>query len=125
MISRLHAGLLEERGLCLRERPFVLPSCGCPSGLLALIPLSFPPGKQRGRCPKPPKAMCDLTSAVIKISSDSSSDSEAGLESDFNSSPESLFENDDVILIERTPNGFAYEDPGEGCLAISPGGTLI
>ncbi|XP_060088845.1 protein strawberry notch homolog 2 isoform X1 [Heteronotia binoei] len=68
--------------------------------------------KQRGRCPKPPKALCDPTSAIIKISSDSSSDSEAGLESDFNSSPESLFENDDVIIVEHTPNGFAYEDPG-------------
>uniref|UniRef100_A0ACB8F257 Protein strawberry notch 2 n=1 Tax=Sphaerodactylus townsendi TaxID=933632 RepID=A0ACB8F257_9SAUR len=68
--------------------------------------------KQRGRCPKPPKAMCDLTSPIIKISSDSSSDSEVGLESDFNSSPESLFDNDDVIIVERAPNGFMCEDPG-------------
>ncbi|XP_054836062.1 protein strawberry notch homolog 2 isoform X2 [Eublepharis macularius] len=68
--------------------------------------------KQRGRCPKAPKAMCDLTSAIIKISSDSSSDSEAGMESDFNSSPESLVENDDVIIIERAPNGFVCEDQG-------------
>nr|XP_056723637.1 protein strawberry notch homolog 2 [Euleptes europaea] len=72
--------------------------------------------KQRGRCPKPPKALCDLTSAVIKISSDSSSDSEAGLESDFNSSPESLFDNDDVIFVERTSNGFVCDDPGSSYL---------
>lgn len=53
-------------------------------------------------------------SNIIKISSDSSSDSEGVLESDFNSSPESLFENDDVIFVERTTNGFACDDRGEG-----------
>ncbi|XP_053156110.1 protein strawberry notch homolog 2 isoform X2 [Hemicordylus capensis] len=67
--------------------------------------------KQRGRCPKAPKATCDLASNIIKISSDSSSDSEGALESDFNSSPESLVENDDVIFVDRT-NGFACEDRG-------------
>ncbi|KAJ6655162.1 hypothetical protein lerEdw1_005640 [Lerista edwardsae] len=68
--------------------------------------------KQRVRCAKAPKATCDLMSNVIKISSDSSSDSEGVLESDFNSSPESLFENDDVIFVERTTNGFACDDRG-------------
>ncbi|XP_061457089.1 protein strawberry notch homolog 2 isoform X2 [Rhineura floridana] len=70
--------------------------------------------KQRVRVTKVPKN-CDLTSSssIIKISSDSSSDSEGGMESDFNSSPESLFENDDVIFIERTTtNGYACEDRG-------------
>lgn len=68
--------------------------------------------KQRVRCAKAPKATCDLMSNIIKISSDSSSDSEGGLESDFNSSPESLFENDDVIFVDRTTNGFACDDRG-------------
>ncbi|XP_042335737.1 protein strawberry notch homolog 2 isoform X2 [Sceloporus undulatus] len=70
--------------------------------------------KQRVRCgTKVPKSTYDLTSTFIKISSDSSSDSEPGLESDFNSSPESLFDNDDVIVVEPGPtNGFVCEDRG-------------
>uniref|UniRef100_A0A803YS93 Protein strawberry notch homolog 2 n=1 Tax=Meleagris gallopavo TaxID=9103 RepID=A0A803YS93_MELGA len=44
--------------------------------------------KQRGRCPKAVKGMCDPM-GVIKISDDSSTDSDMGLDSDFNSSPES------------------------------------
>nr|XP_020649832.1 protein strawberry notch homolog 2 isoform X1 [Pogona vitticeps] len=76
--------------------------------------------KQRVRGgPKAAKPTCDFgntffSGAVIKISSDSSSDSEPGLESDFNSSPESLFENDDVVLVERSPaNGcFLGEERG-------------
>ncbi|XP_060131316.1 protein strawberry notch homolog 2 isoform X4 [Zootoca vivipara] len=70
--------------------------------------------KQKGRGAKFPKS-CDLTtSGVIKISSDSSSDSEGGMESDFNSSPESLFENDDVIF-----NGYACDDRGNTSLQNS------
>ncbi|XP_028569146.2 protein strawberry notch homolog 2 isoform X1 [Podarcis muralis] len=70
--------------------------------------------KQKGRGAKFPKS-CDLTSSsVIKISSDSSSDSEGGMESDFNSSPESLFENDDVIF-----NGYACDDRGNTSLQNS------
>ncbi|XP_063003166.1 protein strawberry notch homolog 2 isoform X2 [Elgaria multicarinata webbii] len=76
--------------------------------------------KPRIRClAKVSKPAYDLasTGVVIKISSDSSSDSEPGMESDFNSSPESLFENDDVIFVERITtsaavNGFAGEDRG-------------
>ncbi|XP_062816379.1 protein strawberry notch homolog 2 isoform X2 [Anolis carolinensis] len=70
--------------------------------------------KQRVRCgTKVPKSAYDLSSTCIKISSDSSSDSEPGMESDFNSSPESLFDNDDVILVERgSTNGLACEDRG-------------
>lgn len=48
--------------------------------------------------------------AVIKISDDSSTDSDMGLDSDFNSSPESVFETDDVIFVEHTYNGFTAED---------------
>ncbi|XP_060641049.2 protein strawberry notch homolog 2 isoform X1 [Anolis sagrei] len=70
--------------------------------------------KQRVRCgTKVPKSTYDPSSTCIKISSDSSSDSEPGIESDFNSSPESLFDNDDVILVERgSTNGLACEDRG-------------
>ncbi|XP_075592491.1 protein strawberry notch homolog 2 isoform X1 [Balearica regulorum gibbericeps] len=65
--------------------------------------------KPRGRCAKAPKMMYD-PAPVIKISDDSSTDSDVGLDSDFNSSPESVFETDDVIFIEHTYNGFAAED---------------
>uniref|UniRef100_A0A8C9FCS3 Protein strawberry notch homolog 2 n=1 Tax=Pavo cristatus TaxID=9049 RepID=A0A8C9FCS3_PAVCR len=60
--------------------------------------------KQRGRCPKALKGMCDPV-GVIKISDDSSTDSDMGLDSDFNSSPESVLETDDVIFIEHAFNG--------------------
>lgn len=66
--------------------------------------------------------MCDLT-GVIKISDDSSTDSDMGLDSDFNSSPESMFETDDVIFVEHTFNGFAGEDrseQGRAGLAAAP-----
>ncbi|GAB0200793.1 protein strawberry notch 2 [Grus japonensis] len=65
--------------------------------------------KPRGRCAKAPKMMYD-PAAVIKISDDSSTDSDMGLDSDFNSSPESVFETDDVIFVEHTYNGFTAED---------------
>lgn len=67
--------------------------------------------KQKGRCAKAPRCLYDLV-GVIKISDDSSTDSDMGLESDFNSSPESLFDGDDVIFVEHTYNGFACEDRG-------------
>ncbi|XP_067415261.1 protein strawberry notch homolog 2 isoform X2 [Emydura macquarii macquarii] len=67
--------------------------------------------KQKGRCAKALKGLYDVA-GVIKISDDSSTDSEVGLDSDFNSSPESLFDNDDVIFVEHTFNGFASEDRG-------------
>ncbi|XP_065434480.1 protein strawberry notch homolog 2 isoform X1 [Chrysemys picta bellii] len=67
--------------------------------------------KQKGRCAKALKGMYDMA-GVIKISDDSSTDSEVGLDSDFNSSPESLFDNDDVIFVEQTYNGFTPEDRG-------------
>ncbi|XP_074834764.1 protein strawberry notch homolog 2 isoform X3 [Carettochelys insculpta] len=65
--------------------------------------------KQKGRCAKALKGTYDMAS-VIKISDDSSTDSDMGLDSDFNSSPESLFDSDDVIFVEHTYNGFASDD---------------
>ncbi|XP_010187288.1 PREDICTED: protein strawberry notch homolog 2 [Mesitornis unicolor] len=64
--------------------------------------------KPRGRCAKSLKGVCD-PAGVIKISDDSSTDSDMGLDSDFNSSPESVFETDDVIFVEHTYNGFTAE----------------
>lgn len=49
---------------------------------------------------------------VIKISDDSSTDSDMGLDSDLTSSPESLLETDDVIFVDYT-GGCTGEDRGE------------
>ncbi|XP_070787967.1 protein strawberry notch homolog 2 [Pituophis catenifer annectens] len=48
---------------------------------------------------------------IIKISSESSTDSEPGLESDFNSSPESLVEMEDVASRYKPINGAMCNDP--------------
>ncbi|KAJ7412222.1 Protein strawberry notch 2 [Willisornis vidua] len=64
-------------------------------------------GRPRGRCSKAFRGLCDQ--GVIKISDDSSTESDMGLDSDFNSSPESLHESDDVIYVEPTYNGCAAE----------------
>lgn len=47
---------------------------------------------------------------MIRISDDSSTDSDAGLDSDFNSSPESLVD-DDVVIVEAA--GLPVDDRGE------------
>lgn len=57
-------------------------------------------GKPRGRQPKMAKPLVD-TSGVINISDDSSSDSD-GIDTDSNSSPDSLQDNDDVIFVTQT-----------------------
>ncbi|KAM4575108.1 strawberry notch homolog 2b isoform 2-T2 [Fundulus diaphanus] len=57
-------------------------------------------GKPRGRQPKMPKHTVD-SGGVINISDDSSSDSE-GMDTDSNSSPDSLQDNDDVIFVNHT-----------------------
>lgn len=49
---------------------------------------------------------------VIRISDDSSTESDAGLDSDFNSSPESLVD-DDVVIVDAT--GLPTEDRGGAC----------
>eukprot|EP00066_Takifugu_rubripes_P023731 XP_011612997.1 PREDICTED: protein strawberry notch homolog 2 isoform X2 [Takifugu rubripes] len=56
--------------------------------------------KPRGRQPKVPKHNVD-SGGVINISDDSSSDSD-GMETDSNSSPDSLLDNDDVIFVNHT-----------------------
>ncbi|PWA20906.1 hypothetical protein CCH79_00007335, partial [Gambusia affinis] len=57
-------------------------------------------GKPRGRQAKMPKHTVD-SGGVINISDDSSSDSE-GMDTDSNSSPDSLQDNDDVIFVNHT-----------------------
>ncbi|XP_013123200.1 si:ch73-63e15.2 isoform X2 [Oreochromis niloticus] len=56
--------------------------------------------KPRGRQPKVPKHSVD-NSGVINITDDSSSDSD-GIDTDSNSSPDSLLDNDDVIFVNQT-----------------------
>ncbi|KAM8890033.1 strawberry notch homolog 2b isoform 1-T1 [Synchiropus picturatus] len=56
--------------------------------------------KPRGRHPKVPKHTVD-SGGVINISDDSSSDSD-GMDTDSNSSPDSLLDNDDVIFVNHT-----------------------
>lgn len=65
-------------------------------------------GKPRGRQPKVPKHNVD-SGGVINISDDSSSDSD-GMETDSNSSPDSLLDNDDVIFVNHT-NGQTGSPP--------------
>uniref|UniRef100_A0A4W6DA11 Protein strawberry notch homolog 2 n=1 Tax=Lates calcarifer TaxID=8187 RepID=A0A4W6DA11_LATCA len=57
-------------------------------------------GKPRGRQPKVPKHTVD-SGGVINITDDSSSDSD-GMDTDSNSSPDSLLDNDDVIFVNQT-----------------------
>lgn len=51
----------------------------------------------RGRGAKAPRLACEVA-GVIRISDDSSTESDAGLDSDFHSSPESVLDDDVVIL---------------------------
>ncbi|XP_076009520.1 strawberry notch homolog 2b isoform X2 [Genypterus blacodes] len=57
--------------------------------------------KPRGRQPKFPKHAVVDSGGVINISDDSSSDSD-GMDTDSNSSPDSLLDNDDVIFVNHT-----------------------
>lgn len=57
-------------------------------------------GKPKGRQPKVPKHTVD-SGGVINISDDSSTDSD-GMDTDSNSSPDSLLDNDDVIFVNHT-----------------------
>ncbi|XP_074524049.1 strawberry notch homolog 2b isoform X2 [Halichoeres trimaculatus] len=56
--------------------------------------------KPKGRQPKVPKHTVD-SGGVINISDDSSTDSD-GMDTDSNSSPDSLLDNDDVIFVNHT-----------------------
>uniref|UniRef100_A0A671UA67 Protein strawberry notch homolog 2 n=1 Tax=Sparus aurata TaxID=8175 RepID=A0A671UA67_SPAAU len=71
--------------------------------------------KPRGRQPKVPKHTVD-SGGVINISDDSSSDSD-GIDTDSNSSPDSLLDNDDVIFVNHTSCQTArIEDMKQGLL---------
>ncbi|XP_054459233.1 protein strawberry notch homolog 2 isoform X2 [Anoplopoma fimbria] len=71
--------------------------------------------KPRGRQPKVPKHTVD-SGGVINISDDSSSDSD-GMDTDSNSSPDSLLDNDDVIFVNHTSCQTArIEDMKQGLL---------
>ncbi|CAL8308513.1 unnamed protein product [Lota lota] len=71
--------------------------------------------KPRGRQPKQSKHTVD-SGGVINISDDSSSDSD-GMDTDSNSSPDSLLDNDDVIFVNHTSYHAArIEDMKHGLL---------
>lgn len=63
--------------------------------------LDIKSGKPKGRQPKVPKHTSVDSGGVINISDDSSSDSD-GMDTDSNSSPDSLLDNDDVIFVNHT-----------------------
>lgn len=67
--------------------------------------------KKRGK-PRSGKMSRGECVGLIRNSEESSSDSECVLDSDFNSSPESLQDNDDVIFVEHTFNGLIVPDRG-------------
>ncbi|KAM6219700.1 protein strawberry notch homolog 2 [Rhynchocyon petersi] len=80
--------------------------------------------KRRPRCrgTKAPRLVCEAA-GVIRISDDSSTESDPGLDSDFNSSPESLVD-DDVVIVDaislpvddRGPPGPPCPLQGQGIL---------
>ncbi|KAK2086838.1 hypothetical protein P7K49_032745 [Saguinus oedipus] len=76
------------------------------------LTLSSPAGRPRGRGAKAPRLACEVA-GVIRISDDSSTESDAGLDSDFNSSPESLVD-DDVVIVDAI--GLPSDDRGPLCL---------
>uniref|UniRef100_A0A8C5KZ57 Protein strawberry notch homolog 2 n=1 Tax=Jaculus jaculus TaxID=51337 RepID=A0A8C5KZ57_JACJA len=89
---------------------------------LSLIQKHFPSGRRRrdrggtskrkrrprGRNSKVPRLALEAA-GVIRISDGSSTESDAGLDSDFNSSPESLVD-DDVVIVDAT--GIPMDDRG-------------
>ncbi|XP_058584567.1 protein strawberry notch homolog 2 isoform X1 [Neofelis nebulosa] len=67
--------------------------------------------RPRGRGAKAPRLVCEVA-GVIRISDDSSTESDAGLDSDFHSSPESVLD-DDVVILDAI--GLPADDRGEAC----------
>ncbi|ELV09328.1 Protein strawberry notch like protein 2 [Tupaia chinensis] len=67
--------------------------------------------RPRGRGAKASRLACEVA-GVIRISDDSSTESDAGLDSDCNSSPESLVD-DDVVIVDAV--GLAADDRGPPC----------
>ncbi|XP_032322031.1 protein strawberry notch homolog 2 isoform X2 [Camelus ferus] len=68
--------------------------------------------RPRGRGAKAPRLACEVA-GVIRISDDSSTESDGGLDSDFHSSPESLMD-DDVVIVDTV--GLPADDRGPLCL---------
>ena len=68
-----------------------------------------PAGRPRGRGAKAPRLAYEAA-GVIRISDDSSTESDGGLDSDFHSSPESLLD-DDVVIVDAI--GLPADDRGE------------
>ncbi|XP_037850483.2 protein strawberry notch homolog 2 isoform X4 [Chlorocebus sabaeus] len=68
--------------------------------------------RPRGRGAKAPRLACEAA-GIIRISDDSSTESDPGLDSDFNSSPESLMD-DDVVIVDAI--GLPSDDRGPLCL---------
>nr|XP_031529726.1 protein strawberry notch homolog 2 isoform X1 [Vicugna pacos] len=68
--------------------------------------------RPRGRGAKAPRLACEVA-GVIRISDDSSTESDGGLDSDFHSSPESLMD-DDVVIVDTI--GLPVDDRGPLCL---------
>ncbi|XP_059774967.1 protein strawberry notch homolog 2 isoform X3 [Balaenoptera ricei] len=69
--------------------------------------------RPRGRGAKVPRLACDAA-GVIRVSDDSSTESDGGLDSDFHSSPESLMD-DDVVIVDTI--GLPADDRGPLCPA--------
>ncbi|KAF4015048.1 hypothetical protein G4228_006779 [Cervus hanglu yarkandensis] len=67
--------------------------------------------RPRGRGAKVPRLACEAA-GVIRISDDSSTESDGGLDSDFHSSPESLLD-DDVVIVDTI--GLPADDRGPLC----------
>lgn len=76
-----------------------------------VTPGSSPAGRRRGRGAKACRPAYEAA-GVIRISDDSSTESDAGLDSDFHSSPESLVD-DDVVIVDTI--GLPADDRGETC----------
>lgn len=76
-----------------------------------VTPSSSPSGRPRGRGAKASRPAYEAA-GVIRISDDSSTESDAGLDSDFHSSPESLVD-DDVVIVDTI--GLPADERGEAC----------
>lgn len=81
-----------------------------------MTPVCTPAGRPRGRGAKAPRLACEVA-GVIRISDDSSTESDGGLDSDFHSSPESLLD-DDVVIVDAI--GLPADDRGEAWCCPAP-----
>lgn len=86
-------------------------------GWANVTPGSSPSGRLRGRGAKACRSAYEAA-GVIRISDDSSTESDAGLDSDFHSSPESLVD-DDVVIVDAI--GLPADDRGENFPSLDTG----